>query len=92
MPATNFYSCIKSLASLLISMLVLCCSLCHVVPGLAKLLLPRINPFALISCAGALALVVTHILIDVRFVQHAVSQDSTVVLTVVRVTIAMYRK
>lgn len=46
-----------------------CCSICHVVPGLAKLLLPRINPFALIACAGAMALVVTHVLIDVRFVQ-----------------------
>ena len=51
-------------------MLVICYSLCHVVPGLAKLLLPRINPFALISCAGAMALVVTHILIDMRFVEH----------------------
>jgi len=51
-----------------VAMLIFVCSLCHVVPGLAKLLLPRINPFALISCAGAMALVVTHILIDVRFV------------------------
>lgn len=41
-------------------------SLCHVVPGLAKLLLPRINPFALITCGGAMALVITHILIDMR--------------------------
>ncbi|ESN92259.1 hypothetical protein HELRODRAFT_194308 [Helobdella robusta] len=39
-------------------------SICHVVPGLSKILLPRINPFVLISLAGALALIVTHFLID----------------------------
>lgn len=36
------------------------------VPGLSKLLLPRINPFVLIACAGALALIVTHVLIDMK--------------------------
>ncbi|XP_064602001.1 zinc transporter 6-A-like [Liolophura sinensis] len=39
-------------------------SLCHVIPGLSKLLLPRINPFALIAFAGGLAQVVAYILID----------------------------
>jgi len=62
--------------SLLIYMLIFCFSLCHVVPGLAKLLLPRINPFALISCGGAMALVVTHILIDMRFVQLLPTDNS----------------
>ncbi|KAK3580009.1 hypothetical protein CHS0354_001670 [Potamilus streckersoni] len=41
-------------------------SICHVVPGLSKLLLPRINPFALIAFAGGLALAVTYILIDTK--------------------------
>lgn len=34
-------------------------SVCHIVPGLSKLLLPRINPFALIGCTGAIALILT---------------------------------
>lgn len=46
------------------------CSICHVVPGLSKLLLPRINPFALIGFGAAAALVVVHILIDVKWVPH----------------------
>ncbi|XP_064623089.1 zinc transporter 6-like isoform X2 [Lineus longissimus] len=40
-------------------------SLCHVVPGLSKMLLPRINPFVLLGFAGGISLVVTHLLIDV---------------------------
>lgn len=41
-------------------------SLCQVVPGLSKLLLPRINPFALIAAAGGLALAIVYVLIDMR--------------------------
>lgn len=41
-------------------------SICHVVPGLSKLLLPRLNPFALIGSAGATAIVATYIAIDVN--------------------------
>lgn len=41
-------------------------SLCHVIPGLSKLLLPRLNPFALIAFAGAIALFITYILIDTK--------------------------
>ncbi|CAH1791486.1 unnamed protein product, partial [Owenia fusiformis] len=40
--------------------------LCHVVPGLSKLLLPRINPFTLIAFAGSLALILEYILIDIN--------------------------
>lgn len=39
-------------------------SLCSVVPGLSKLLLPRINPFSLIGFACSVALVLTYFLID----------------------------
>lgn len=38
--------------------------ICNVVPGLSRVLLPRMNPFALFACAGWLALLITTILID----------------------------
>ena len=41
-------------------------SLCHMIPGFSKLLLPRINPFVLVAYTGALALIVVHILIDMK--------------------------
>lgn len=41
-------------------------SLCAVVPGISKLLLPRINPFSLIGFSCALALLITHFLIDTQ--------------------------
>ncbi|KAJ8309323.1 hypothetical protein KUTeg_014197 [Tegillarca granosa] len=41
-------------------------SICHVIPGLSKLLLPRINPFALIGFAGGFALCITYVLIDTK--------------------------
>lgn len=41
-------------------------SLCHLIPGLSKLLLPRINPLALIAFAGGFMLTITHILIDTK--------------------------
>ncbi|XP_013398754.1 zinc transporter 6-A-like isoform X1 [Lingula anatina] len=44
---------------------------CKVVPGLSRLLLPRINPFALIAFAGATALFVTYVLIDMYNYQAA---------------------
>ncbi|KAH9519584.1 hypothetical protein Btru_003076 [Bulinus truncatus] len=39
-------------------------SLCSFVPGLSKLLLPRINPFSLIGFGCSLAILVTYFLID----------------------------
>lgn len=41
-------------------------SICYVIPGLSKLLLPRINPLALIAFAGGFMLTITHILIDTK--------------------------
>lgn len=41
-------------------------SVCHIVPGLSKLLLPRINPLALIAFAGGFALTITYVLIDAK--------------------------
>ena len=41
-------------------------SVCHIVPGLSKLLLPRINPLALIAFAGGFALTITYVLIDTK--------------------------
>ena len=41
-------------------------SVCKVVPGLSKILLPRTNPMSLIAFAGAIALIVTYILIDIN--------------------------
>jgi len=46
---------------------VLFCSLCHLVPGLSKLLLPRINPLALIAFAGGFMLTITYVLIDTKY-------------------------
>ncbi|XP_052270950.1 zinc transporter 6-like isoform X2 [Dreissena polymorpha] len=39
-------------------------SLCHWIPGLSKLLLPRINPLALIAFCGGFTLTISHVLID----------------------------
>lgn len=41
-------------------------SLCHFIPGLSKLLLPRINSLALIAFAGGFMLFITHVLIDTK--------------------------
>ncbi|VDI69802.1 solute carrier family 30 (zinc transporter), member 6 [Mytilus galloprovincialis] len=41
-------------------------SVCHIIPGLSKLLLPRINPMALIGFTGGIAVIITHILIDTK--------------------------
>lgn len=41
-------------------------SLCYLIPGLSKLLLPRINPLALIAFAGGFMLTITHVLIDTK--------------------------
>lgn len=43
-------------------------SFCTVVPGLDHLLLPRINPFALVGFGGATALTLADFLIDVKWV------------------------
>lgn len=39
-------------------------SLCGILPGLGPLLLPRINPFLLLDLAGALALLLAYMLLD----------------------------
>ncbi|PIK62295.1 putative zinc transporter 6 [Apostichopus japonicus] len=44
----------------------ICKSFCTVVPGLDHLLLPRINPFALVGFGGATALTLADFLIDVN--------------------------
>lgn len=46
-------------------------SVCHILPGLSKLLLPRINPMALIGFTGGVALVITYILIDTKLYYSA---------------------
>ncbi|XP_048457024.1 zinc transporter 6 isoform X1 [Rhincodon typus] len=41
-------------------------SLCGIIPSLSSILLPRMNPFVLIDLAGALALCVTYMLIEIN--------------------------
>ncbi|XP_030626816.1 zinc transporter 6 [Chanos chanos] len=41
-------------------------SLCGIIPGLSSFLLPRMNPFVLINLAGALALGITYMLIEIN--------------------------
>ncbi|XP_078261222.1 zinc transporter 6 [Rhinoraja longicauda] len=41
-------------------------SLCGIIPSLSSILLPRMNPFVLIDLAGALALCITYMLIEIN--------------------------
>ncbi|XP_056423461.1 zinc transporter 6 isoform X2 [Hyla sarda] len=41
-------------------------SLCGIIPGLSSVFLPRMNPFVLIDIAGALALCITYMLIEIN--------------------------
>ncbi|XP_053314529.1 zinc transporter 6 [Spea bombifrons] len=41
-------------------------SLCGIIPGLSSIFLPRMNPFVLIDLAGALALCITYMLIEIN--------------------------
>ncbi|XP_068088273.1 zinc transporter 6 isoform X2 [Hyperolius riggenbachi] len=41
-------------------------SLCGIIPGLSSIFLPRMNPFVLIDIAGALALCITYMLIEIN--------------------------
>ncbi|XP_077139042.1 zinc transporter 6 isoform X1 [Ranitomeya variabilis] len=41
-------------------------SLCGIIPGLNSVFLPRMNPFVLIDVAGALALCITYMLIEIN--------------------------
>lgn len=41
-------------------------SLCGIIPGLSSIFLPRMNPFVLIDLAGAFALCVTYMLIEIN--------------------------
>ncbi|NXX33102.1 ZNT6 protein, partial [Nicator chloris] len=40
-------------------------SICGIIPGLSSIFLPRMNPFVLIDIAGALALCITYMLIEI---------------------------
>lgn len=41
-------------------------SLCGIIPGLSSIFLPRMNPFVLIDLAGAFALCITYMLIEMN--------------------------
>ncbi|XP_020643780.1 zinc transporter 6 [Pogona vitticeps] len=41
-------------------------SICGIIPGLSSIFLPRMNPFILIDLAGALALCITYMLIEIN--------------------------
>ncbi|XP_038596187.1 zinc transporter 6 [Tachyglossus aculeatus] len=41
-------------------------SVCGIIPGLSSIFLPRMNPFVLIDLAGALALCITYMLIEIN--------------------------
>lgn len=41
-------------------------SLCGIIPGLSSIFLPRMNPFVLIDLAGAFALCITYMLIEIK--------------------------
>ncbi|XP_047378921.1 zinc transporter 6 isoform X2 [Sciurus carolinensis] len=41
-------------------------SLCGIIPGLSSIFLPRMNPFVLIDLAGAVALCITYMLIEIN--------------------------
>ncbi|KAM6127892.1 zinc transporter 6 isoform 3-T3 [Pterocles gutturalis] len=41
-------------------------SICGIIPGLSSIFLPRMNPFVLIDIAGALALCITYLLIEIN--------------------------
>ncbi|KAG8444126.1 hypothetical protein GDO86_009345 [Hymenochirus boettgeri] len=41
-------------------------SLCGIIPGLSSIFLPRMNPFVLIDIAGAIALCITYMLIEIN--------------------------
>uniref|UniRef100_T1JGM8 Cation efflux protein transmembrane domain-containing protein n=1 Tax=Strigamia maritima TaxID=126957 RepID=T1JGM8_STRMM len=43
-------------------------SLCHLIPGLSRFLLPRVNPMVLIAFSGGIALLITHFLVEIDFV------------------------
>ncbi|KAK2865692.1 hypothetical protein Q7C36_001748 [Tachysurus vachellii] len=54
-------------------------SLCGIVPALSSILLPRMNPFVLINLAGAFALGITYMLIEINN-YNAVDTASAVVI------------
>lgn len=41
-------------------------SVCGIIPGLSSVFLPRMNPFVLIDLAGAFALCITYMLIEIK--------------------------
>ncbi|KAF6037152.1 SLC30A6 [Bugula neritina] len=46
-------------------------SLCHVMPGLSRVLLPRSNPLTLLGCASTFCVLATYIAIDIKNYQGA---------------------
>ncbi|XP_066517721.1 zinc transporter 6 [Hoplias malabaricus] len=54
-------------------------SLCGIIPALSSFLLPRMNPFVLINLAGAFALGITYMLIEINN-YHAVDTASAVAI------------
>uniref|UniRef100_A0A5F9D3T7 Zinc transporter 6 n=1 Tax=Oryctolagus cuniculus TaxID=9986 RepID=A0A5F9D3T7_RABIT len=49
-------------------------SLCGIIPGLSSIFLPRMNPFVLIDLAGAFALCITYMLIEITTPPHVIGQ------------------
>ncbi|KAF6033458.1 SLC30A6 [Bugula neritina] len=46
-------------------------SLCHVMPGLSRVLLPRSNPLTLLGCASTFCVIATYIAVDIKNYQGA---------------------
>ncbi|KAG1941487.1 zinc transporter [Pimephales promelas] len=55
------------------------CSVCGLIPALSSVLLPRMNPFVLINLAGAFALGITYMLIEISN-YHAMDTASAVAI------------
>ncbi|XP_069704528.1 zinc transporter 6-like isoform X2 [Periplaneta americana] len=60
-------------------------SICSVIPVLSGLLLPRINPMLLVACAGAIALFLTDLLIQLR---SCYTVDTLVAISIATITFA----
>ncbi|CAF1326425.1 unnamed protein product [Didymodactylos carnosus] len=45
----------------------MCQNICHIVPGLSRLLLPRINPFTLLGCCGLFIMFINSFLLSLGY-------------------------
>uniref|UniRef100_A0A8C1I0X1 Solute carrier family 30 member 6 n=1 Tax=Cyprinus carpio carpio TaxID=630221 RepID=A0A8C1I0X1_CYPCA len=65
-------------------------SLCGLIPALSSVLLPRMNPFVLINLAGAFALGITYMLIEIKLIcsctPYCSSSSTLVVLSFLQTT------